>query len=297
MEREIQQGEESGLQANNGSPKGYGQPRRKKKLDRRVLMTPEAEQLFPQQGQAPSNQPENQNQRLGGYGRFPSQPHPTYQSVVDPRKFPQSGLQQQDQPVSPLAGLAQAQRDAAANGFTDIAGADQLKTGQFMNQLQGFNTNAWGSGERGTDTLKNSFGKIASNIDVTQPGALRTLLNSEQGRALLPDATIVEHANQDLLDPDGPGPMGPVDVIGQAVAGGSGANWWWNPVDQQTSGPAAPGNQIYNQALQMPQQQDPFGLGINPQQQESQAMQFLQWLMQQQQSGQLGGLGESPVMF
>ena len=167
-----------------------------------------------------------------------------------------------------------------------------------MGQLQGFNTNGWGSGERGTGTLKNRFGQIASRYDVTQPGALKQLMQDPQFMELTGGkATMIDHPNQDQIDFDGPdGPMAPVDVIGAATAGGAGQNWWWGPQDEVGSGPQAPANQMYNQALQMPQQM-PGLEGFDPQQQQGQAMQFLQWLMQQQQQGNMtnGGLGDAPT--
>lgn len=192
-------------------------------------------------------------------------------------------------------GALQSAAQQSMQGFTDIAGMrDVFKPGQFMGQLEGFNTNSWGTGERGSDTLKNMFGTIASNYDVSQPGALQRALPDIQ--KALPGATIVSHANEDLLDPDGPnGPMQPVDVIRSAVAGGSGAAWQWGPLDQKgapnagISGPQGPSNQMYNSAItQMTPQAGGVGPDGAPQvQDQNSAMAFLDWLMKQNQGDNL----------
>ena len=209
----------------------------------------------------------------------------------------QTGPQGGPQAQNDYAALqAAAQRSMA--GFTDIQGMrDYFKPGQFMGQLEGFNTQGWGSGERGSDTMKNMFGTIASNFDVSQPGALRRALPEFQ--KAFPNATIVPHANEDLLDPDGPdGPMEPVDVIRAATAGGQGAGWQWSPVggSQAPTGPQGPSTAVYNNAMSnsmtqgMPQSQNAQG-GMPEVQDENSAMQFLEWLMQQQQGGMMPGVG------
>lgn len=200
------------------------------------------------------------------------------------------------------SGLHEAYKQSIANGYTDIQDTNPWQTGPHMGQLQGFNTQGWGSGERGSGTLKNRFGQIASRYDVTQPGALQTLMQDPQFQEMTGgQATIVPHPKQDLIDFDGPdGPMAPIDVIGNATEGGAGQNWWWGPTDEQGGGPQAPANQVYNQALTMPgmDQMPQGGLeGFDPQQQQGQAMQFLQWLLSQQQQGNMtnGGLGDAPM--
>lgn len=216
---------------------------------------------------------------------------------------PQSGQQGQPQEQGQYGGL-QAAAQQSMQGFTDIAGMrDVFKPGQFMGQLEGFNTNSWDTGERGSDTLKNMFGTIASNHDVTQPGALQRALPDIQ--KALPGATIVSHANEDLLDPDGPnGPLQPVDVIRGATAGGAGAAWQWGPLDQQgapnagMSGPQGPSNQMYNSAIT---QMTPQAGGVGPDgapevQDPNSAMKFLEWLMQQQQQGQIGQAPSMPFV-
>lgn len=352
--------EREGLQDNNGSPMGYGQPGKKnwknKRTMQKVVMSPEAEQYArmhgnPQvdlpQGQppAPTGTPQawnrygsegpggitGRNDQLGqgGIGQMQTQPvekpapmiggtmggQPSFFQQLANKKGAMSsgynfggdstGYKSPDMTPKP-SGLHDAFMQSVQNGYTDIQGTDPFQTGQYMNQLSGFNTNGWGSGERGTGTLKNKFGQIASNYDVTQKGALSQLLQDPRMIEMTGGkATIVPHANQDLLDLDGPdGPMQPIDVIQSATEGGAGQAWAWMPQDEQAQmmpqqdwwqgstqgmvGPNAPGNQIYNDAL-----------GLNQGQLQSNGMDFLQWLLSQQQNGQLlnGGIGNSPVTF
>lgn len=234
------------------------------------------------QGQPPQGVPQtwqggpNRTQPVGAGQQFPS-----YQGQQQPQM-------QQD---NPYAQLQQATQQSIQGGYTDIAGMrDVFKPGQFQNQLAGFNTNGWGSGERGSDTLKNMMGTIFSNYDVTQPGALRSAMGDIH--KALPNATIVEHANEDLLDPDGPnGPLDPVDVIQSAVPGGSGAAWAWQPQNQKGAGmggPQGPSQQAYMSVMQQGQPQYGGNVGGAPEVgDQNSAMQFLQWLMQQQQQGQM----------
>ena len=199
---------------------------------------------------------------------------------------------------SPQAGgqnytaLQQAVAQSVQNGYTDITGMrEYFKPGQFADQLTGFNTNGilGGGTERGENTLKNMMGTIFSNFDVRQPGALNTAL--PEIRKALPNATV-SGPKQDLLDPDGPnGPMAPVDVIRNAAEGGAGDAWAWQPTDQPgaaglTGGPGGPSQQAYLSG--MPGQQQPFSMTGGPQVgDQNSAMQFLQWLMDQQRQGQL----------
>lgn len=129
------------------------------------------------------------------------------------------------------SGLADAARRAQANNYTDIEGTQNFRTGDFMGSLEGFNTGAWGTGERGSHTLKNSFGRIASRYDPTQPNAARTLMQDEDFRATWPDAMLIDHPNGDLIDFDGPGGDPPVDVLRAARAGGAGEAWQWGVQD------------------------------------------------------------------
>ncbi len=222
----------------------------------------------------------------GGVPRLNPQ---TGQYEVPPQ--PQTPYQQAGQP-----GLYDAFQQSVQNGYTDIQGTDPWQTGQFMNQLSGFNTNGWGTGERGTGTLKNKFGQVASNYDVTQPGALAKLIQDPRIQEMTGGkATIVQHENQDLFDPDGDGPMAPIDVIQAATAGGAGQAWAWQPTDAGggglTGGPGGPAMQAYMQGMPQIQNQQygqPQMLDGSPQVgDQNSAMQFLQWLMQQQRQGQM----------
>lgn len=199
------------------------------------------------------------------------------------------GQPQQQGGWDPRAAAQQAMQE----GYTDIQGAQGYFTpGDFMSQLSGFNTGGWNTGERGTQTLKNTMGQLFSNYNVTQPGALSTAIQDPKLRAMYPNATV-SGPKQDLLDLDGPdGPMEPVDVIQSAGENGAGTAWAWMPtagggLDQaQLGGPGGPSAMAYQQALlagvpldgsQAPQVMD-----------ENTAMQFLQYLLQQQQQGQQG---------
>lgn len=135
-------------------------------------------------------------------------------------------------------------KKAQAAGYTDIEGAGGLKTGDYMGGLEGFNTGAWGSGERGSNTLKNSFGKIASRYDPTQAGAASALMRDPDFQAMFPDAYIVEHPNQDLIDFDGPGGDPPVDVLRGATSGGAGAAWQWGVQDSGGAGAEGGGDPL-----------------------------------------------------
>lgn len=167
----------------------------------------------------------------------------------------------------------------AQYGDGNIEGAQGMRTGDYMGQLEGFNTGAWGSDERGSNSIKNTFGKIASRYDVSQPGAVRQLMQDPDFQNFFPGAKLVEHPNADLIDfGDG---NGPVDVIRGAVAGGSGAGWQWgaNPIGGGPSQgapiggapsfppiPGAPGaDQLHQQlmaALQGGGMQDSGGISI-----------------------------------
>jgi hypothetical protein len=141
----------------------------------------------------------------------------------------------------PRATIGDPTRGAFAQyGDGNIAGTEGMATGNYMGQLEGFNTGAWGSNERGSNSIKNNFGKIASRYDVSQPGAVRSLMQDKDFQNLFPGAKLVEHPNADLIDfGDG---NGPVDVIRGAVAGGSGAGWQWgaNPIGGAPGAQGAP---------------------------------------------------------
>ncbi len=101
-----------------------------------------------------------------------------------------------------------------------------------VGRLEGFNTAGWGSGERGTNSLKNTFGQMASNFDSDQ--GVDGLMGNEQFRAAFPNATKVGGGKGDLIDFDGPGPEPPVDVI--RGAGAAGSAWAWQPGGDQGGG-------------------------------------------------------------
>lgn len=153
-------------------------------------------------------------------------------------------------------------------------------------RLTGFNTNGWGSGERGTESIKNTFGMWASNVDPTQPGALDAVMALPGFMDQFPMAKKVPGPKGDLLDlGDGDGP---VDVLRNAVAGGAGDAWAWQPTGGGTpQGPGGPSAMAYQQGMpgqaQMPTGQ--FNGQAPEVVDENSANSFLEWLMSQQQQG------------
>lgn len=252
----------------------------------------------------PTSQPQNHNYAMpgtqpaggSGYQNIGGVPqvwnHPGYQQgTTDPftaglrdQLTGQGVLPGNAQPQFPSS-IAQAANQAMQNGYTDIEGAQgYFQPGNFMSQLSGFNTGGWNTGERGTQTLKNTMGQLFSNYDVTQPGALAKVVQDPKLLAMYPDATV-GGPKQDLLDLDGPnGPMEPVDVIQAAGENGAGTAWAWMPTadggGNQFGGPMGPSSMIYQQALPQALNTQPVG---DPQQlDENSVMQLLQWLMQAQ---------------
>ena len=140
-----------------------------------------------------------------------------------------------------LGGRAAAASSAAAAGFKDIENTDPLKTGAYMGNLEGFNTGGWGSGERGSGTMKNKFGQIASRYDPKAPGAARALVADEDFQSFWPGATVGNPPKDDMIDFDGDGPMKPVDVLRAATAGGAGEGWQWDTGDEGGAGGGAGG--------------------------------------------------------
>ena len=119
-----------------------------------------------------------------------------------------------------------------------------------------------------------------------QPGAVDALLAQPEIAQIFPMARKVEHPNGDLIDfGDG---NGPVDVIRGAVAGGSGAAWQWGAGGGEApSGPGGPSAMAYQGGIP---QQAPTGqmdnTGMPEVMDQGSAMEFLNWLMSQQQQGQ-----------
>lgn len=216
-----------------------------------------------------------------------------YNSFEDPR----TAQQPVAQPQAPQAGgLASAVQTARANNFSDIAGAEGIAAGNFQGQLEGFG-NIDPGGERGSNTHKKLFGRIASRYDVTQPGAVRTLMQDPDFLSAFPDAKLVEHPNADLIDF---GDGNPVDVIRAAEAGGAGQGWQWGvgggqPQPQAMGAPqggvGGPGGDQLSAMLMAALQGgggDQFGAGsVNIQQ-------LLEALGLQQQAGPLMGGGGQP---
>lgn len=133
----------------------------------------------------------------------------------------------------------------ARYGTADIEGAGDLRTGSFGGEGFSYADRA-ARGERGANTIKNSFGKIASRYDPTKPGAARSVMADPDFQRLFPEATIVEHPNGDLIDfGDGK----PVDVLRAARAGGAGEAWQWGVEDDAAPAQQGGGGGINLQAL------------------------------------------------
>lgn len=134
-------------------------------------------------------------------------------------------------PANPASGGA-----LARYGTGDIADAAGLSTGNYGGE--GFSyAQRSAAGERGADTIKNSFGKIASRYDPTQPGASKAVMADPDFQRLFPEARLVEHPNGDMIDfGDGK----PVDVLRAARAGGAGEAWQWGVQDGGGEGGTQP---------------------------------------------------------
>lgn len=120
------------------------------------------------------------------------------------------------------------------------SGAEMVTSWGDTSGLRGFNTNEWGqnSPEYDEASIKNNFGKIASRYDPTQPGATRTLMADPEFQALFPNASLVEHPKGDQIDF---GDGNPVDVLINAVEGGSGEAWAFQTGGGGMAGSAAVG--------------------------------------------------------
>ena len=122
-----------------------------------------------------------------------------------------------DAAMAPVAGGAMARY-----GTGNIPGAENVGTGGHTGALTGFNTGGWGTQERGTNSIKNTFGKIASRYDPRQGNAVQQILNDPEFKQFFPEAKLIQHPKGDLIDF---GDGNPVDVLRNAVEGGSGDAW------------------------------------------------------------------------
>lgn len=107
-----------------------------------------------------------------------------------------------------------------------------------VGRMEGFNTGAWGSGERGSNSLKNTFGQMASNFNSDE--GVSGVMAHPMFQAAFPNAQPVPGGKNDLIDFDGPGPEPPVDVI--RGAGAEGSAWAWQPGN--SGGAQDPGMQM-----------------------------------------------------
>ncbi len=152
----------------------------------------------------------------------------------------QSDLGATPPPMAKMPGGAMARY-----GTADIEGAGDLKAGNYGGEGFSYDSRA-AAGERGGNTIKNSFGKIASRYDPTQAGAAKAVMADPDFQRLFPEATLVEHPNGDMIDfGDGK----PVDVLRAARAGGAGEAWQWGVDDGSGGGGGGQGGYDINSAL------------------------------------------------
>lgn len=113
-------------------------------------------------------------------------------------------------------------------GTGDIPGAETVQPGQFVGQLRGFNTQGWGTGERGTNSIKNTFGKIASRYEA-KPSSISALFADPDFQEAFPNARIVEGGAGDKIDI---GDGVEIDILESADPNSDTSNGWaWMPND------------------------------------------------------------------
>lgn len=295
---------ERALQRNNGSPRGYGQPRRRG-VDPSVIMDDQANQVYGERSEGVNDQsgqdqiayahgkpqvmrgyePVESSTGSGRFGRGAAGFDAFGQSPEAQRAYGNAPQDSRTADVrNQLTGQATANPQYQPGmtamqmyGTGDIEAAKGIQRGQ-VGALEGFNTQGWETGERGSSSIKNTFGKIASRYDHSQPGALRAVVADPEFQMHFPMARIVEHPNGDLIDfGDGM----PVDVLRGAVAGGAGQAWVWQPSNGASpSSPGMPGPAAQAYAAPFPQQGQPGPAGAAPEVfDESTAQQLLQYLM------------------
>ena len=113
---------------------------------------------------------------------------------------------------------------AGAKNYDVVEGADQLTWGD-TSRLSGFNTNEWGEGGSAgyhDNSVKNTFGKLATRYDPSPDGA-RQLVGDPDFKRMFPQAELIDHPTDPKIRffPDDE----PVDVL---IASGEGG-WGWQP--------------------------------------------------------------------
>ena len=100
-------------------------------------------------------------------------------------------------------------------------------------RLTGFNTAGWGTGERGTASFKNTFGRMASRYDPRAAGSLDAMLSDPEFRRFYPNARKVGPDKIDFGDGR------PVDVWrNYDDRTGAGDAWAWQTMDAPGAPPA-----------------------------------------------------------
>lgn len=267
-----QKGLKRGVQANNGAPMGMGQP--------------------PQGGLSPEVlglSPEMEGRAQGG---------------VQPTQGPVSQFNAPQAPDMPApGGLPQGPSFPMGNpggvpqSFQPREVRDQLKYGRGPGAIEGFNTSDYGGDIKARNSVKNTFGRIASKYEAN-PMGLDALLQDEEFKQFFPGAFKEESSAGDrinfggiLSDFESGVPVYSVDV-GRLFdpKNNTGQAWVWQDLVNDAQGPA-PGNAIYNQAQNT--MGTPGGQGMMAQLEsldDSTLMALLEQLMQQgEQPVELGG--------
>jgi hypothetical protein len=274
---------EDGVQANNGSPKGQGQRTGKRKLTKNAA-APVSEQAIlgppPTAGVPPMMQ--TPGQQVSG---------PTYPIQQVP---PASGAQFSPQPMPPQAQGPQV--NPAAILGTGMQDRKALGGYAGRGSMMGFNTAMDYPDDKAANSMKNTFGRIASRYD-SNPGSMDAIFNDPDFQRFFPGAKRVEGGAGDKIDFGGMlsdfesgVPVGVVDVGGAFdPKNNTGAGWTWQDLVNDVQGPA-PGQAIYNQAQNQMGQQG----GVETQQMlegmdENSLMELLRQLMGPQGPEDSGG--------
>ena len=165
---------------------------------------------------------------------------PTFNERVPSPGIPLDGRDPNAFQESPLA--------AAPTGGSSRADRDQLRWGN-AGQMSGFQVGSdYGGDQKARNSMKNTFGRLASNYAAT-PEGLRQLVASEEFRRYFPNARLLPGGAGDkidfggtLSDFDSGVPVGVVDV-GQAFdpSNNSGAAWAWMDEANDGGGPMGGG--------------------------------------------------------
>ena len=152
-------------------------------------------------------------------------PAPTGPIDIGPRPGADSTMPVPDPNVAPAPAPRGTGRDQR----------DQLQWGN-TGTMRGFEVGSdYGGDTKARNSVKNTFGRIASRYANTSQG-LQQLLQDEEFRQYFPNARLIEHASGDsdkidfggvLSDFESGSPVGVIDVL-EALEGGNSTGWQWN---------------------------------------------------------------------